>query len=86
MNGENRKNIKRGLLHKLYFLAPKQNADCDLLAEKLINLKLVEEVFLTGNDFGFVVRARFFSGKEPKNIKTYISRKISSRYGKIVSY
>ena len=80
------KTSRKGTLHKFYFIQPKENANADQLAEALINLKLVEEVFLTDGDYGFIVKARFFNGREPKDVTEYISRKISNNYGKVVSY
>ena len=41
---------KRGILHKFYFIEPKENVDAEKLAERLISLKPVEEVFLTDGD------------------------------------
>ena len=43
-------------------------------------------VFITEGDCGFVVKARLTGSKEPIDVSDYISRKISSRYGKVVSY
>ncbi|MFI5412695.1 MAG: hypothetical protein ACHQX1_02290 [Candidatus Micrarchaeales archaeon] len=77
---------KKGILHKFYFIKPRENADADDLAERLISLKLVEEVFLTDGDYGFVVKARFLNGKEPDNVTRYISRNLSAKFGKVVSH
>ena len=82
----NKARIKRGVLHKFYFIEPRENADADLLAEKLISLKPVEEVFLTDGDYGFIVKARFFKDEEPNDVTKYISSKMGGRFGKVVSY
>ena len=73
-------------MHRFYFIEPRQNADAEELAEKLISLKPVEEVFLTDGDYGFVVKTRFFKGDEPGDITKYIARNVSRRFGKVVSY
>ena len=77
---------KKGILHKFYFIKPKANSDADLLAEQLIELKPVEEVFLSDGDYGFVVKARFFKGKEPNDVTKYITSKVGNKFGKVVSY
>ncbi len=77
---------KRGILHRFYLIEPRENASADELAEKLISLKPVEEVFLTDGDYGFLVKTRFFEGSEPDDITKYISRNVSKKFGKIVSY
>lgn len=78
--------VKRGVLHKFYFIEPMENGDADLLAEKLISLEPVEEVFLTDGDYGFVVKARFYKGEEPENVTDYIARNMGNKFGKVVSY
>ncbi len=85
-NGGERKSGKRGVFHKFYLVHPKENANADELAERLIMLKPVEEVFLTDGDFGFVVKARFTDGKEPNDVTSFISKNINSKFGKAVSH
>lgn len=77
---------KKGILHKIFFVRPRQNADAGELAERLIKLKPVEEVFLTDGDYGFVVKARFFKGEEPKDVTRFITRNIDSKYGAVISH
>ena len=77
---------KRGKLHRFYLVEPKPNADADDLAEKLIALKPVEEVLLTDGDYGFIVKVRFTSGKEPKDVMDYINGNVSQRFGTVDSY
>ncbi len=80
------KGRKREALHKFYFVRPRVNADANKLAERLIGLKAVEEVFLTEGDYGFVVKARFFKDQEPNDVGRYISRNVGLEFGKVVSY
>lgn len=77
---------KRGRLHRFYLIEPKPNADADALAEKLISLKPVEEVFLADGDYGFIVKVRFIDGKEPTDVANYLKEKIALRYGVVDSY
>ena len=77
---------KRGLMSKFYFIKPRPSANAGELAERLIALGPVESVYLTEGDCGFIVKARFTNGKEPTDVTNFISRKISNRYGKVVSH
>lgn len=77
---------KRQAFYKFYFLKPKENADADSIAERLMDLSSVQEVFLTEGDFGYVVKARFFNGKEPKDVKNYISKAVDKRFGEVLSH
>lgn len=78
--------VRRTAMHKFYFIKPRSNADAGKLAEKLIELKPVEQVFLTEGDCGFIVKARLMNDKEPKDVVRYISKMIGSSYGKVVSH
>ena len=80
------KSTRRGSLRKFYFIKPRPNANAEELAMGLIRLKLVEQVFLTEGDCGFIVKARFTKDKEPKEVVDYISRNIGTQYGKVVSH
>jgi len=46
--------------YKFYFLQPPENVNADHIAEQLIDIKNVEEVYVTDGDYGFVVKTRFF--------------------------
>ncbi len=72
--------------YKFYFVHPPMNADADRLAEQLIGIKNVEEVFVTDGDYGFVVKTRFSDGKEPDDAYNYISKKLGSNFGEVTSY
>jgi DNA-binding Lrp family transcriptional regulator len=77
---------KHESLHGFYLVKPRHNANADELADKLIQLNSVEEVLLTEGDYGFLIKASFFDGEEPKNVTDYIAKNISSKFGKVVSY
>jgi DNA-binding Lrp family transcriptional regulator len=72
--------------YKFYFVHPPKNADADRLAEQLIGIKNVEEVFVTDGDYGFVVKARFFEGKEPDDAQNFLLKKMGGNFGKVTSY
>ena len=72
--------------YKFYLVNPKDNADPDTVAEKLISFDDVEEVYVTDGDYGFIVKTRFRDGKEPDDVYGYIHRKIDSKFGEITSY
>ena len=72
--------------YKFYLVNPKDNADPDTVAEKLISFDDVEEVYITDGDYGFIVKTRFRDGKEPQDVYDYIHKKIDNKYGEITSY
>lgn len=84
-NGTHVRRLNRKF-YKFYFIHPPKNANADHLAEQLIEIKNVEEVFVTDGDYGFVVKARFFDGKEPDDAYNYLSRKLGSNFGRVTSY
>ena len=74
---------RKGKLHKLFFVGPKPNAIIDNLAERLIELRLVQEVFLEDHNSGYVAKIRFF--EEPKRSpEVYISSNISKDFGRVI--
>ncbi|MGC8496364.1 MAG: Lrp/AsnC ligand binding domain-containing protein [Candidatus Micrarchaeia archaeon] len=88
MKKEQQYSIKRDgkRFYKFYLVNPKENADPDTVAEKLISFDDVEEVYVTDGDYGFIVKTRFRDGKEPADVFGYIHRKIDSKFGEITSY
>lgn len=82
----NKKRKVKSRLHRFYFLRPRENANIDELAERLISLKNVEEVFVTDGDYGFVVKTRF-SKESKKGIEEhYIQKNIDRKFGVVTSY
>ena len=79
-------NRKRGVLHRFYLVEPKEDADLDRLADRLISLKAVEEVSIGDGLYGLLVKVRFLDGKEPSNVADFITRRIGTRYGTLDSY
>ena len=77
---------KKGKFHRFYLVGPKPDADADGLAEKIISLKPIEEVFLSDGDCGFIVKVRFIEGKEPSDVAGYLKGRIAPRYGTVNSY
>lgn len=71
-------------LHKLHFVNPKASASMDRLAERIVSLRHIQEMFLEGSENGYVAKVRFFPGCEPRNICMYVSSKISGNYGSVV--
>ncbi len=77
---------KNSSLHRFYLISPRENADASSLAEKLLSLKPVQEVFLTDGDFGYIVKARFSKDNEPEDAVDHLAKRIDSKFGKVVSY
>ena len=84
----NRNGIKKlsSRFYKFYLVRPPSNANADHLAEQLMGIKSVEEVFVTDGDYGFVVKARFFDGKEQEDIQEYITKRLGGNYGMVTSH
>ena len=77
---------RRNRLHRFFFIEPRSNANADELAENLIKLPTVQEIYLTDGDYGFLVKARFLNGKEPHDITRYIAGHVSTKFGRVTSY
>lgn len=75
---------KKGKLHKLFFVGPKDNVMIENLADRLIELRFVQEVFLEDHITGYKVMVRFFPENEPKRPETYITTNVSKDFGKVV--
>ncbi len=60
-----------------------RNMDIDGLAESIIGSRDVEEVYVSDGEGSFVVKARFADGREPKDIRSYMSRSIGRAYGHV---
>lgn len=71
-------------LHRLLFVGPKSTVDIEQLADRLIALKLVEEIFVNDHEKGYQARLRFFEGKEPKKVLNYLALNISRDFGDVV--
>lgn len=72
--------------YKFYLINPKENASISSLAEKLISFKDVEEVYVTEGAHGFLVKTKFLNGKEPKDLDSYIKRRVDQTYGEMNAY
>ncbi len=85
MNKKNKKGSgAKGKLHKLLFMDPKETVSMDELADRLIALKLVQEIFLAGYERGYVAKVRFFPEREPKSVAGYVSGQLSKDFGIVV--
>jgi len=77
---------KKSRLHRFYLIRPKANANIDELAERLMGLKHVEEVYVTDGEYGYLVKTRFGSEKNGEDAASYIRKNIGSRFGAVTSY
>ena len=68
--------------HRFHFRNPR-NWDMDMLAQRIIELRLVEEVILKDHDEGFHASVRFFGKLDPIRARAYIASNISRDYGEI---
>lgn len=68
---------------KFYIAEPKENADIDALASRLIGLKNVMEVYITDSirHSGILIKTRF--DESPKDVEGFISKHLDRRYGEV---
>ena len=74
----------RGRHHKVLFRNPKANASMKELAQRIIELNLVDEVLVDRCGDGFVAKIRFAQGRRPERPETYVSKYISRDFGRVV--
>ena len=72
--------------HKFFILRPKDGVEIAKVANELLALDDVLEVYVTEGSAGFMVKARFDGEKEPADVARYIKANIDNRYGTLVSY
>ncbi len=72
--------------HKFFLIKPKQGMDLNSLANELVSLPDVIEVYATEGTIGFMVKARFDGEREPEEVAKYIEENVSKDYGTLVSY
>lgn len=73
-------------LHRFYLIRPRANANIDELAERLIGLKHVEEVYVTDGKYGYLVKTRFEEGRNLKQAVAYIQKHVDRKFGEVVSH
>ena len=76
----------RNRLHRFYLIRPRENANIDELAERLISLKNVVEVLVTDGDYGFLVKTRFSKEKDISEAERYIQNNIDRKFGTVTSH
>ncbi|MGI0100329.1 MAG: hypothetical protein ACREBH_01220 [Candidatus Micrarchaeaceae archaeon] len=93
MRNDNRKpsdsrRIKRidGKSYKFYLVHPPEDTNASDLAEQLISIKNVEEVFVTDGDYGFLVKVKSFGMDESDGVNDYLSKKLGNSFGRITSH
>jgi hypothetical protein len=80
--GNRVKSVRRNFC-KFYVANPKENMNMDELANGLIALKNVAEVYITDCicNSGILVKTRF--DEEPKDLENFLSKHLGKRYGEI---
>ena len=72
--------------HKFFILRPKDGVEIAKVANELLALNDVLEVYVTEGNAGFMVKARFDGEREPEDVARYIKENVDNRYGTLVSY
>ena len=80
--GNSRKPVRRKFC-KFYIARPRANMNIDELANKLITLKNVDEVYITDciNNGGILIKTRF--DEEPKDLASVLSKHLGKSYGEV---
>ena len=68
--------------HRFLFRSPR-DFDMDRLAQRIIELRLVEDVILKDHEKGFHASVRFFGKLDPIRARAYIASNISRDYGEV---
>ena len=69
--------------HRL-LLEPKTGTSAESVAEKLIELKKIEEVRLIAEDRCYIIKTRFYDNQDAASAVNYIKKGIGSRFGTIL--
>ncbi len=71
--------------YKMYLSGARREVNLDELANRVIRLKNVAEVFITtaSADDAILLKTRFKDGMEPQNVVTYIGNRIGTKFGRI---
>ena len=68
--------------HRFHFRNPR-NLDIDKLAQRIVELRLVQDVILRDHEEGFHASVRFFGKLDPIRARAYIASNISKDYGEV---
>ncbi len=74
----------RGRHRRVLFRNPKASVSMEELAQRIIELNLVDEVLVGRFGDGFVAKIRFARGRMPERPETYVSKYISGDFGRVV--
>ena len=72
-------------MHRIRFVGPKNNVSMGMLAERLIELNLIEEAYVDVSENDFVAKVWFVAGRMPKYPSSYIAKYLSKDFGKVTS-
>lgn len=80
--GNGKKPVRRGFC-KFYTAKPRENLDMDELANGLLALKSVSEVYITDciSNSGILVKTRFDG--EPKDLESVLLKHLGKSYGEV---
>jgi hypothetical protein len=80
--GNSRKSVRRRFC-KFYIAKPRENMNVEELANDLIALKNVDEVYITDciSNSGILVRTRFDEG--PEDLESVLSKHLGKSYGEV---
>ena len=65
--------------HKFFILRPKEGVEIAKVANELLAMNDVLEVYVTEGNAGFMVKARFDGEREPEDVACYIRNNIDNK-------
>ena len=72
-----------GTFHKFYLLKPKHTAKIKDVADSIMGLKDVQELYLTEGDYGFMLKTRFSDNKKPDEVEKYLAKNLDQKFGAV---
>ncbi|MDE1861235.1 MAG: hypothetical protein KGH72_05995 [Candidatus Micrarchaeota archaeon] len=86
MKGKNNKvTVRKGNLHRLFFIKPEENSDINHAVERLLGLSGIAEVLISDGDYGLIVKA-CYSDSSDDNLRNYIARNYKGRFSEAVCH
>ncbi len=70
--------------HRILFVGPAPDLGPGDLAEKLVNLRLFEDIYVENHTKGYVARVKFFPGCEPKRPDEFIAKNVGKEFGLVI--
>jgi hypothetical protein len=78
--------VRSKKLRRFRILDGSEEAKPETVANRLISVKDIASVFVRGRGDGLLVDVRFFEGREPDNVVSYVTKRFRDQLGRVVRY